>query len=82
MEVGRRPNGKCDSEIKFSFIWGYSSAGRAPALQAGGHLFGYNPKYDASGRLLKKVSYLQQGFRNEIAPPGQTLPKIHEGGGV
>ena len=39
MEVGRRPNGKCDSEIKFSFIWGYSSAGRAPALQAGGHRF-------------------------------------------
>lgn len=46
------------------------------------NIFGYNPKYGASGRLLKKVSYLQQGFRNEIAPPGQTLPKIHEGGGV
>lgn len=46
------------------------------------NIFGYNQKYGVSGRLLKKVSYLQQGFRNEIAPPGQTLPKIHEGGGV
>lgn len=45
------------------------------------NIFGYNPKYGISGRHLKKVSYLQQGFRNEIAPPGQTLPKIHEGGG-
>ena len=36
------------------------------------NIFGYNPKYGASGRLL----------RNEIAPPGQTLPKIHAGGGV
>ena len=27
----------------YSFIWGYSSAGRAPALQAGGHRF--DPDY-------------------------------------
>lgn len=39
MEVGRRPNSKCDSEIKFSFIWGFSSVGRASALQAEGHRF-------------------------------------------
>ena len=40
------------------------------------NIFGYNPKYGISGRHLKKVSYLQQGFRNEIAPPGQTLPAL------
>lgn len=40
------------------------------------NIFEYNPKYGISGRHLKKVSYLQQGFRNEIAPPGQTLPAL------
>ncbi len=40
------------------------------------NIFGFNPKYGASGRLLKKVYYLQQGFRNEIAPPDQTLPAL------
>lgn len=38
------------------------------------NIFGYNPKYGISGRHLKKVSYLQQGFRNEIAPPELALP--------
>lgn len=38
------------------------------------NIFGYNPRYGISGRRLKKVSYLQQGFRNEIAPPELTLP--------
>lgn len=39
MEVGRRPNGRYDSEIKFSFVWGFSSVGRPSALQAEGHRF-------------------------------------------
>ncbi len=38
------------------------------------NIFGYNPKYGISGRSLKKVTYLQQCFRNAIAPPELTLP--------
>lgn len=39
------------------------------------NIFGYNQKYGVSGRQLKKVTYAAQPFRNEIAPPDQTLPE-------
>ncbi len=45
MEVGRRPSGEYDGKIKFSLetnkinVWGCSSVGRAPVLQAGGREF-------------------------------------------
>lgn len=45
MEVGRRPSGEYDGEIKFSLetnkinVWGYCSVGRVPALQSGGQEF-------------------------------------------
>lgn len=45
MEVGRRPSGEYDGKIKFSLetnkinVWGCSSVGRAPVLQAGGQRF-------------------------------------------
>jgi hypothetical protein len=29
----------CNCDFGHSFVWGYSSVGRAPALQAGGHEF-------------------------------------------
>ena len=40
------------------------------------NIFGYNQKYGVSGRQLKKVTYAAQPFRNEIAPPDQTLPEL------
>lgn len=45
MEVGRRPSGEYDGEIKFFLetnkinVWGCSSVGRASVLQAGGREF-------------------------------------------
>lgn len=44
------------------------------------NIFGYNPKYGASGRHLKKVTYAAQPYRNAIAPPDQTLPNLLQRG--
>lgn len=47
------------------------------------NIFGYNPKYGASGRRLKKVAYVEQPFRDGIALPDQTLPAlVAKGGGA
>ena len=47
------------------------------------NIFGYNPKYGASGRHLKKVTYVARSFRDGIALPDQTLPAlVAKGGGA
>ena len=54
MQLSR--NAKCERSRKGKRLWGYSSAGRAPALQAGGHRF--DPDY-LHQRRAEEVGLLQ-----------------------
>ena len=40
------------------------------------NLFGYNAKYGISGQKLRRVTYRSQGWRNFMAPPSATLPRL------
>lgn len=40
------------------------------------NIFGYNPKYGTSGKMLKKVTYVSQGFHDYMCSEEQTLPAL------